>query len=165
MKRLAATAKVSERRAKELKDKYMNRFHGIQNYLDTMHARAERDGYVSTIIGRRRHLKDAQLKGRSERENALKASALRQSGNSPVQGSAADILFIAMRNIRNRLIREGLTEKIKWYCAYDELLFEVDEDIAEYAANLVKHEMETAVTLRVPLIADTAIGDRWSECK
>ena len=66
VKRLAATAKVSERRAKELKDKYMNRFHGIQNYLDTMHARAERDGYVSTIIGRRRHLKDAQLRGRSD---------------------------------------------------------------------------------------------------
>jgi len=166
VKRLAATAKVSERRAKELKDKYMNRFHGIQRYLDTMHARAERDGYVSTIIGRRRHLKDAQLRGRSERENELKASALRQSGNSPVQGSAADILFIAMRNIRNRLIREGLTEKIKMVLqVHDELLFEVDEDIAEYAANLVKSEMETAVTLRVPLIADTAIGDRWSECK
>lgn len=166
VKRLAATAKVSERRAKELKDKYMNRFHGIQNYLDTMHERAERDGYVSTIIGRRRHLKDAQLRGRSERENALKASALRQSGNSPVQGSAADILFIAMRNIRNRLIREGLTEKIKMVLqVHDELLFEVDEDIAEYAANLVKSEMETAVTLRVPLVADTEIGDRWSECK
>ena len=71
-----------------------------------------------------------------------------------------------MRNIRNRLIREGLTEKIKMVLqVHDELLFEVDEDIAEYAANLVKHEMETAVTLRVPLVADTEIGDRWSECK
>lgn len=163
---LASGANVSEKRARELRGKYMDRFHGIANYIDTMHARAERDGYVSTIIGRRRHLKDAQLKGRSKQDNAKKASALRQSSNSPVQGSAADVLFIAMRNIRNRIHAEGLEEDIKMVLqVHDELIFEVVEDKAEYAAQLVKEEMENAVTLRVPLIADVDIGIRWSECK
>jgi DNA polymerase-1 len=131
-----------------------------------MHDRAEEFGYVTTIVGRRRHLPDAQLKGRTEQEKAAKASALRQAGNSPVQGSAADVLFIAMRNIRNRLISEGLTEKIKMVVqVHDELIFEVDEDIAEYGAEIVKGEMESAVKLRIPIIADTEIGMRWSDCK
>jgi DNA polymerase I-like protein with 3'-5' exonuclease and polymerase domains len=166
VKRLAAAAKVDEKKAKELRDRYMAMFSGIERYISAMQAKAEEDGYVSTIIGRRRHLKDAQLRGRTEQERAAKAAALRQASNSPVQGSAADILFIAMRNIRNRLIKEGLTDKIKMVLqVHDELLFEVDERIAEYAAELVKHEMETAVKLRVPLIADTEIGMRWSDCK
>lgn len=166
VKKLASSAKVDERKAKELRDKYMNRFHGIERYIDTMHDRAEEFGYVTTIVGRRRHLPDAQLRGKTGQEKAAKASALRQAGNSPVQGSAADVLFIAMRNIRNRLISENLTEKIKMVLqVHDELIFEVDEDIADYAAEMVKGEMESAVKLRIPLIADTEIGMRWSDCK
>ena len=94
----------------------------------------------------------------------MKSSAFRQSSNSPVQGSAADVLFVAMRNIYNRLEEEGLSEKARIVLqVHDELLVECKEDIVDYIAKLVKEEMENAVELRVPLIADVGIGDRWSD--
>lgn len=165
-KTLAKQAGVSEKHAKELRDKYLARFAGIQQYNDAVRAKAEKNGYTTTLVGRRRHLKDAMLRGVGGKEKALKASAFRQAGNSPVQGSAADILFIGMRNIDQRLQREGLKERIKLVLqVHDEVIYEVDEELAEYAAQLVKEELEGAVTLRVPLIADTEIGDRWSDCK
>lgn len=161
---LATQAKVSEARAKDLRARYFSQFRGIRDYIEAMHNKAEQLGYVTTITGRRRHLADAQLKGRSSRENALKSSAFRQSSNSPVQGSAADVLFIAMRNIYNRLEEEGLSEKARIVLqVHDELLVECKEDIVDYIAKLVKEEMENAVELRVPLIADVGIGDRWSD--
>jgi len=166
VKRLASSAKVNEARAKELRDKYMARFRGIENYIDTMHSKAEAQGYVTTLIGRRRHLPNAKLKGKDPRSKELKSSALRQSSNTPVQGSAADILFIGMRNIRYRLIEEGLLEKVRLVLqVHDEVIYEVDNDVTEYASQLIKQELESAVKLNVPIIADTEVGYRWSDCK
>lgn len=163
---LAANAGVSEMKARELRDKFLRRYSGVKKYIDKQHALAERDGYVTTVTGRRRHLKDAQLKGRSQRENALKSLAERQAVNSSVQGSAADVLFIAMRNIRQRFKVEGLLEDVHLVLqVHDEIVYEVPEEKAEYVADLVREEMESAVKLRVPLVADVGIGDRWSECK
>jgi len=163
---LAAGAKVSETKARELRDKFMQKYVGVNAYIEAMHAYANKHGYVTTVTGRRRHLPDAQLSGRSSREHALKSSAERQASNSPIQGSAADVLFIGMRNIRRRLEAEGILERVTLVLqVHDEVVYEVDEDIAEYAAQLVTEELESAVQLRVPLVADTAIGMRWSDCK
>lgn len=165
--RLASAAKVSEKQAGELKDKYLREFRGIGRYLEATHRKAEKLGYVTTIIGRRRHVPDAQLRGKTQKEHALKSVALRQAGNAPIQGSAADIISIAMRNLTRRFKKENLThDDVRIVLqVHDELILECREDIVDDVAKIVKYEMENAVKLRVPLVADVGIGDRWSDAK
>jgi len=118
------------------------------------------------LLGRTRALPDAQLPGRTSDENMRKSAAFRRAMNTPIQGSAADIMKIAMRNIQYRLEREGLAERAKMILqVHDEILLEADEEIAEEVAVLVKEEMENAVTLRVPLVADVGIGKDWMNLK
>jgi len=92
---------------------------------------------------------------------------MRQAINSQVQGFAADIMSIAMRNIRRRAIEEGIWggKFMLVIQVHDEILAEVDESIADYAAELVKHEMENALELRIPLVADVSIAKNWKEGK
>ena len=165
--RLASAAKVSEKQAGELKDRYLRKFRGIGGYLEATHRKAEKLGYVTTIIGRRRHVPDAQLRGKTQKENALKSGALRQAGNAPVQGSAADVISIAMRNLTKRFKKENLThDDVRIVLqVHDELIIECREDIVDDVAKIVKYEMENAITLRVPIVADVGIGDRWSDAK
>lgn len=165
--RLASAAKVSEKQAGELKDRYLREFRGIGRYLEATHRKAEKLGYVTTIIGRRRHVPDAQLRGKTQKEHALKSVALRQAGNAPIQGSAADIISIAMRNLTRRFKKENLThDDVRIVLqVHDELIIECREDIVDDVAKIVKYEMENAIKLRVPLVADVGIGDRWSDAK
>lgn len=166
VKTMAQQAKVSEDTARQLRAKYFREFKGIENYMNWTHAYAEKHGYIKTLLGRTRALPDAQLPGRTSDENMRKSAAFRRAMNTPIQGSAADIMKIAMRNIQYRLEREGLAERAKMILqVHDEILLEADEEIAEEVAAMVKEEMENAVTLRVPLVADVGIGKDWMNLK
>lgn len=167
VKKLAAMTGTTESRAKQLREKYFDRFPGIERYQQWMHYRAERDGYVKTLVGRYRHLSAAQLPGKTKKENALKHGAFRQSSNTPIQGSAADVISIAMRNINRRLKDEGYSRDEAQIVlqVHDELILEVVEETAPEVAKLVASEMENAVKLRVPLVADVGIAPIWSEAK
>lgn len=167
VKKLAAMTGTTESRAKQLREKYFDRFPGIKRYQQWMHHRAERDGYVKTLVGRYRHLSAAQLPGKTKKENALKHGAFRQSSNTPIQGSAADVISIAMRNINRRLKDEGYSRDEAQIVlqVHDELILEVVEEAAQEVAKLVKSEMENAVKLRVPIVADVGIAPVWSEAK
>jgi len=166
IKALATNAGVSEDKARRARDNYYKRFPKVKRYLDWVRQYARDNGYVKTLVGRKRHLPDAQLSGKSQDENAKIAMAERQAGNSPIQGGAADIMIVAMRNLRDRLRAEGLAEKAKFTLqVHDEIIMEVDKDVVKYVAKIAKEEMESAVKLRVPLVADMAIVDRWDEAK
>ena len=167
VKKLAAMTGTTESRAKQLREKYFDRFPGIERYQQWMHHRAERDGYVKTLVGRYRHLSAAQLPGKTKKENALKHGAFRQSSNTPIQGSAADVISIAMRNINRRLKDEGYSRDEAQIVlqVHDELILEVVEEAAPEVAKLVASEMENAVKLRVPIVADVGIAPIWSEAK
>lgn len=167
VKKLAAMTGTTESRAKQLREKYFDRFPGIERYQQWMHHRAERDGYVKTLVGRYRHLSAAQLPGKTKKENALKHGAFRQSSNTPIQGSAADVISIAMRNINRRLKDEGYSRDEAQIVlqVHDELILEVVEEIAPEVSKLVASEMENAVKIRVPIVADVGIAPIWSEAK
>ena len=167
VKKLAAMTGTTESRAKQLREKYFDRFPGIERYQQWMHHRAERDGYVKTLVGRYRHLSAAQLPGKTKKENALKHGAFRQASNTPIQGSAADVISIAMRNINRRLKDEGYSRDEAQIVlqVHDELILEVVEEAAQEVAKLVASEMENAVKLRVPIVADVGIAPIWSEAK
>lgn len=167
VKKLAAMTGTTESRAKQLREKYFDRFPGIERYQQWMHHRAERDGYVKTLVGRYRHLSAAQLPGKTKKENALKYGAFRQSSNTPIQGSAADVISIAMRNINRRLKDEGYSRDEAQIVlqVHDELILEVVEEIAPEVSKLVASEMENAVKIRVPIVADVGIAPIWSEAK
>lgn len=167
VKKLAATTGTTEQRAKELRTRYYERFPGIGRYQERMKFLVERDGYVKTLVGRYRHLSAAQLEGRTRSDNAAKHGAFRQAGNTPIQGSAADIISIAMRNINQRLLEENYSREEAQIVlqVHDELILEVDARMVDEIKTIVQEEMEGAVKLRVPLIADVGTGKVWSEAK
>ena len=145
--------------AKRFIENYFATFSSVESYLAKTVQDGRRQGYVETIGGRRRYLPDLLSDNRVFKENAE-----RIAGNTPIQGSAADLIKIAMIRIHDRLEKGSLP------CAmllqvHDELVFEVDEDRVDEAAALVKHEMEHAMDLTVPLVADIGYGKDWVEAK
>lgn len=146
---------------------YINRmfeeFPNVELYIKSMKARARKTGLVTTIIGRPRHLPLAMQQ--EDMKNYY--GALRRAANTPIQGTAADIIGIAMCNIRDTLEDMNLWRNGVWLClqVHDELIFEVREDLAETILPILEDEMKTALKLRVPLDASGGIGDNWVEAK
>jgi len=161
-KSLSQQINSSEDSAKEYIARYFERFKKVENFIKWSQQYAMQYGYVKTPIGRKRY-----LPGAKSSEWRYKGTAMRQAINSQVQGFAADIMSIAMRNIRRRAIEEGIWggKFMLVIQVHDEILAEVDESIADYAAELVKHEMENALELRIPLVADVSIAKNWKEGK
>ena len=143
-------------------DNFFSARPGVKKYIRSMERRAEQEGLVRTILGRPRHLPDAR-----SNDMALKAAALRQAVNTPIQGSAADIIALAMRNIRRKLIELGWWRTKAWLLlqVHDELVFEADEDVVEELVPIVQHAMESVVRLAVPLEAEPSIADNWYDAK
>ncbi|MBT7693436.1 MAG: DNA polymerase I, partial [Gemmatimonadales bacterium] len=136
---------------------YFAKYPKIKGYLDGQVEHARADGYVETILGRRRPLVDIRAAQRMARANAE-----RMALNSPIQGSAADIIKVAMIKIDRRLEAEGLQARMLLQ-VHDELLFEVPPEEVDRLEALVREEMEGAVELAVPLKVDIGRGANWLE--
>jgi DNA polymerase-1 len=154
---LARELGVSTRVAKEFIDNYFARHAGARAFLDACVRGAEQNGYVTTLLGRRLPIPDIG----SSNAN-VRAFAQRNAVNYPIQGSAADIIKVAMVNVAERLSREGLASRLIMQ-VHDELVFEVPEGEKLALEQLVRHEMEHAAALRVPLRVDANFGRTWSE--
>ena len=148
---------VSRAEAKELIDGYFMSFPGVKDYIDTTIENARRDGYVETLLHRRRYLPDI-----NSRNANVRGYAERNAVNAPIQGTAADIIKIAMVKIADRLKREGLKAEMLLQ-VHDELNFNVPLDEVERVKALVREEMEGAFSLSVPLRVDIGVGQNWLE--
>ena len=148
---------VSRAEAKELIDGYFMSFPGVKDYIDTTIENARRDGYVETLLHRRRYLPDI-----NSRNANVRGYAERNAVNAPIQGTAADIIKIAMVKIADRLKREGLKTEMLLQ-VHDELNFNVPLDEVDKVKALVREEMEGAFSLSVPLRVDIGVGANWLE--
>jgi DNA polymerase I len=150
---------IEHSEAKEFISRYFERFKGVRNYLDSMVAFAREHGYVQTIFGRRRYIPELR-----ERNFNIRAFGERTAANSPIQGSAADLIKIAMIRI-DEALRRGHLESKMLLQVHDELVFEVTPVELDAVSGIVKHEMEHAADLSVPLVVDLGVGKNWLETK
>ena len=150
---------VSVAEAKRYMDSYFAEYPGIRDYLDRVVAEAEQKGYTETCFGRRRYIPEL-----SSKIFAQRAFGKRVAMNSPIQGSAADIIKVAMVRVDRRLSEEGLDAHLVMQ-VHDELIAEARADIAERVRAILKEEMENAAALSVPLTVSTAIGINWLEAE
>jgi DNA polymerase I len=142
-----------------LMEDYFSRFGGVRDYLHQVVAQARRDGYTQTVLGRRRYLPDLTSDNRQRREMAE-----RMALNAPIQGSAADIIKVAMLRVDAALRESGLRSRMLLQ-VHDELVLEVPEAEEGIATGLVKRHMETAAVLRVPLVVSVGVGSNWVDAK
>nr|WP_322623010.1 DNA polymerase I [uncultured Flavobacterium sp.] len=141
--------------SKDLIDAYYKTYPRLKQYISEQIESARENGYVTTVLGRRRYLKDI-----NSANAVVRGAAERNAVNAPIQGSAADIIKIAMINIQKRLIDEGWKSKMLLQ-VHDELVFDVYKDEMERIKPMIKHEMENAFTLSVPLDVEIGEGDNW----
>ncbi|MBO5764122.1 MAG: DNA polymerase I, partial [Bacteroidales bacterium] len=146
---------MSRTDSKQLIDEYFNNYPKVKEYMNNMIQKAREDGYVETIYGRKRFLPDI-----NSRNAAVRSYNERNAINAPLQGSAADIIKVAMINIYKRLNAEGLKSKMVLQ-VHDELIFDVTEQEVEQICNIVTQEMEKVAKLRIPLVAECGKGYNW----
>lgn len=156
---LAEDIGVSRAEAKRYIETYLERFSGVRNYMKDIVARARADGYVTTLFGRRRYIPEISSKNFN-----IRSFGERVALNAPIQGSAADIIKIAMIKVKARLEKENVSAKLILQ-VHDELILEAKESDAERTAKILVEEMENACSLTVPLTADAGIGKTWYEAK
>ncbi|MCL4152342.1 UNVERIFIED_CONTAM: hypothetical protein GTU68_005278 [Idotea baltica] len=148
---------LSRSEAKELIDTYYETYPKLKAYMSAQVDFAREYGYVETVLNRRRYLKDINSK------NAMvRSGAERNAVNAPIQGSAADIIKLAMINIHNRFEKEGFKSKMLLQ-VHDELVFDVPKDELEIVKPIIKFEMENAFKMDVPLDVEVGIGYNWLE--
>ena len=152
---LASQLKISTEEAKQQMDAYFARFGGVRDYLHAVVEQARKDGYTSTLYGRRRYLPDLNSDNRQRREVAERAAL-----NAPIQGTAADIIKVAMINVQKALADAGLKSRMLLQ-VHDELVLEVVASELEEVTALVKDKMATAIELSVPLDVSVGTGRSW----
>ena len=152
---LSQQLNLSPTEAAALMGSYFDRFGGIRDYLKTVVVEARALGYTETILGRRRYLPDLNSENRQQREVAE-----RMALNAPIQGSAADIMKVAMLNVARRMESEGLASRLLLQ-VHDELIFEIAPGESEALSSLVRAEMSNAVELSLPLDVNIGIGKSW----
>ena len=156
---LAKGINLSRAQAQAYIDSYFLRYPGVKAFLDGAVEQGKKEGYVKTLFGRRRYLPNLK-----SRNFALRSFAARTAMNSPIQGSAADIIKLAMLKVHAALKREGLRSKLLLQ-VHDELVLEVPAGELEAAAALLKREMEGVWELAVPLVVDVYYGKNWRDVK
>jgi DNA polymerase I len=156
---LSRQLKITHAEAKEFIERYFQRFHRVREYLDSMVEFAREHGYVQTIFNRRRYIPELR-----DRNFNIRAFGERTAANSPIQGSAADLIKIAMIRIHHALTARALNAKMLLQ-VHDELVFEVPGPELDDVKALVTYEMEHAATLAVPLVVDIADGGNWLATK
>ena len=153
--RLSRDLKIPMSQAKDFITGYFDMYQGVQQYIEDIKAAAHRDGYVETLSGRRRYIAGIDSSDRMESQMAE-----RMAVNTPVQGSAADLIKIAMIRIQKRINAENLPLRMMLQ-VHDELVFECPRDQVEPMSQMVKAEMEGAMELKVPLVASVGFGENW----
>jgi DNA polymerase-1 len=143
--------------AKQLIDSYFNTYSRVRKYMDEMIQSARDKGYVETMLGRRRYLRDIL-----SRNAVVRGFAERNAINAPIQGSAADIIKIAMIRIQEILHKKNYRTKMIIQ-VHDELVFDVFNKELDEVKQMVIREMESAYSLSVPLLVDFGTGDNWLE--
>ncbi len=156
---LAKELGISRSDAKSFIDAYFERHPGVKEYMKETVALCKRQGYVETILGRRRYIKDINARSRNVRQFAERTAI-----NTPIQGSAADIIKLAMLKVHDRFEQEGGRAKMLLQ-VHDELVVECPEKEAENIAMILKEIMENVVKLRVPLEVSVGVGKNWDEVK
>ncbi|GAB6099265.1 DNA polymerase I [Halanaerocella petrolearia] len=154
---LADRLKISQREAEEYIDLYFDRYPQVKEYIDKTIVQAKKQGYVKTIFDRRRYLPELNSRNYHKR-NFAKRTAI----NTPIQGSAADIMKLAMIDVAQALRKEEFESDILLQ-VHDELVLEVPEEEIEEVTKLVTAEMENTVELDVPLEVDAKVGDNWNK--
>jgi DNA polymerase-1 len=156
---LSRQLRIEPAEAKRFISEYFERFRGIRLYLDSMVEFARENGYVQTLFGRRRYITELR-----DRNFSVRQFGERTATNSPIQGSAADLIKIAMIRIHDSLRTSG-ARSIMILQVHDELVFEAPTDEVASLRELVSHEMEHAAELSVPLVVDIGVGDNWLDTK
>lgn len=156
---LSRQLRISNAEAKAFIDTYFERFAGVRSFLEGCVVEAKQRGYVETLFKRRRYIPELK-----ERNHNIRAFGERVAANAPIQGSAADLIKIAMIRIHDALAQGGFASRMLLQ-VHDELVFELPADESEALAALVKREMEGAATLDVPLIAEMGTGLDWVASK
>jgi DNA polymerase-1 len=154
---LSNQRRIPVEEARMLMDDYFKEFGGVRDYLKSVVGQATLDGYTSTIMGRRRYLPDLTSDNRQRREMAE-----RMALNAPIQGSAADVIKVAMLRVAAALKSAGLKSRMLLQ-VHDELIFEAAPGELDALTALVKSEMGSATSLRVPLEVSTGTGRSWAE--
>ncbi|RLK59460.1 DNA polymerase I [Actinokineospora cianjurensis] len=154
---LSQQLRISTEEARGLMDDYFQGFGGVRDYLHEVVARARKEGYTETLFGRRRYLPDLTSDNRQRREMAE-----RMALNAPIQGSAADIIKVAMLNVHRELVAAGLRTRMLLQ-VHDELVLEVADGEREQAEALVRAQMAAAFSMRVPLDVSVGFGQSWNE--
>ena len=154
---LSQQTNLNRTEAKELIEAYYATYPQLKNYMSEQVDFARENGYVTTVLGRRRYLKDI-----NSQNAVVRGAAERNAVNAPIQGSAADIIKIAMINIHRRMEKENWQSKMLLQ-VHDELVFDVPKTEVETLSAMVKEEMENAFSLEVPLLVEVGIGENWLE--
>ena len=150
---------ISRKIAKQYIQEYLQEYAGIKNFMDDMKEKAKETGYVETLFNRRRYIPELKSNNYMVRQFGERAAM-----NTPIQGTAADIMKIAMINVYKKLIEEKLDAKIVLQ-VHDEMMIEAPLAEADKVKEIVKSEMESAIKLNVPLIAEVSEAENWYECK
>lgn len=156
---LSTRVGISRAEARKVIDDYFETYKGIRAYMDRIPEEAREKGYVTSLYGRRRY-----FPGIRDRNFSVRSRAEREAINMPIQGTASDIVKIAMIRVFDALKNEGLQTRMIMQ-VHDELLFEAPQSEISKASEVIKREMESAADLDVPLIAEIGVGDNWMNAK
>jgi len=156
---LAQNLNIPQKDAKRFIEEYFRKFPGVRKYMDEIVEQAKEKGFVTTLMNRRRYLPDIR-----SRNFHLRSFAERTAMNTPIQGTAADLIKLAMVRI-DRALREAQMDARMLLQVHDELIFECPQDELNELQQLVRDNMENAMTLNVPLRVDTAYGRTWYDAK
>jgi len=158
---LAQGTGISYEEAKNFIEKYFEVYSDIKNYIEETIALTRELGYAETLLGRRRYLPEINA-----HHQQLRAQAERMAINHPIQGTAADLIKLAMINLHKKISQEFAPDQVRMLLqVHDELVFEVKEDIVEYAAKIIKNEMESVYKLRVPIEVEIGVAKNWGKAK
>jgi DNA polymerase-1 len=156
---LSSRVGISKAEARKVIDDYYDTYKGIKRYMDETPELAREQGYVTSMFGRRRYFASI-----NDRNFAVRTRAEREAINMPMQGTASDIVKIAMLAADKAIKDAGLKTQMIMQI-HDELLFEAPKDEVKQAGEIIKREMESAAELDVPLIAEIGVGDDWMSAK
>lgn len=148
---------ISRKEASDIIEQYFNQYSGIKSYMSDTLDFARQHGYVETLLGRRRYLRDI-----NSANPTVRGYAERNAINAPIQGSAADMIKIAMINIHNEIIRQKLNTKMTMQ-VHDELVFDVPKNELEIVQPMVKELMQNALKTTIPIVVETGTGNNWLE--